>query len=94
MEVKLKDIVPGILNKFSSESGDEKLQIASLWEALAGPLSKETKIVKIENALMFIQVPHSVLAQELKVMPTNSSPWSAAMMATLLAVSIESLPPM
>ena len=67
MEVKLKDIVPGILNKFSSEAGDEKLQIASLWEALAGPLSKETKIVKIENALMFIQVPHSVLAQELKL---------------------------
>jgi len=67
MEAQLKGVVSGILNKFSSASGDEKLQIASLWEALAGPLSKETKIVKIENSLVFVQVPHSVLAQELKL---------------------------
>jgi hypothetical protein len=67
MEKQLKGIVSGILNKFSSESGDEKLQAAALWEELAGDLSKETKIVKIENSLMFVQVPHSVLAQELKL---------------------------
>jgi hypothetical protein len=67
MEKPLYKPIACILERFSSSEGERKLEIAALWEDAAKGVSKDARVFKIENQMLFVKVANSLAAQELKL---------------------------